>query len=512
MKNKKNIAMAMAAVSSFGVVAPAFANEVQTVAFDQNYIDVMLASGYKTNGVVYKRTDIYNTNGTKDRKDDTLKNAFKDAKIVVSKENKDDSYLDQFVLATKVTDVTSVNEAKSYVESARTLINEAKEAGATVKVENKAAEITTAGVYIQSMVTVTVTPKKVTEENPVKIYKFVGAEGIVSDEKPETPVTATDLLKIFTDLNSKLNTDVVDAKIELDLKSTNYDDINLIKYTIEKNIEKFDIVKEENATSNNEDLDVTLYVKGSKQIDSNKVITIKFKNFTKVDKDLIINMPKLESSDFKGHWAQNEILNAMLAGDIDASSKFRPQASITRAEFAKIACTVFDIKVSEDKYEPFHDVANGTWYQKYVAALYNEKVSVGDKKESVIQGDGQSFRPNDSITRQEVAVILAKLSQKKLDTKEVLDVATEKIIGYDENRKPIKAMIHEDVYTKFMDDKDIDTWADNSVKYLNEKVESNGKPVVQGSSNKFNPKNNITRAEALVMVQRAEYAKVVTGK
>ena len=210
MKNKKSIAMAMAAVSTFGAVAPAFANGVQTLAFDEKNIDVMLASGYALNTEkvkeddvekevvkVYNRTNIYNTNGTKDRSDDTLKNAYKDAKIVVSKENKENSYLDQFVLATKVTDLARVNEAKSYVETAKTLIAEAKEKGAKVVVKNEAAKIVN-GEFKDSKVTVEITNK---DSQNVTKYVFVGAEGIVDDETPEAEVTAAELSKIFDGLD-----------------------------------------------------------------------------------------------------------------------------------------------------------------------------------------------------------------------------------------------------------------------------------------------------------------------
>ena len=54
--------------------------------------------------------------------------------------------------------------------------------------------------------------------------------------------------------------------------------------------------------------------------------------------------------------------------------------------------------------------------------------------------------------------------------------------------------------TNFKDYKSIAPWADESVKHLND----NG--IVKGSEGYFNPTQAITRAEALVMVQRAESA------
>ena len=65
----------------------------------------------------------------------------------------------------------------------------------------------------------------------------------------------------------------------------------------------------------------------------------------------------------------------------------------------------------------------------------------------------ENFRPNDKITRQEVAVIVSKLvSGKVKETK--IDVNGTKV------DKVVK--------TNFKDDETIAAWADQSVQYLNE--------------------------------------------
>ncbi len=196
------------------------------------------------------------------------------------------------------------------------------------------------------------------------------------------------------------------------------------------------------------------------------------------------------NGDFVGHWAQNQIVDAMIAGQVDVADNFRPQDGITRAEFAKIACTVFSnrVEIKEGQSEPFHDVNKNDWHYKYVAALYST---------GVVQGDGENFRPNDKITRQEVAVIVAKLVSDNKDLEEIKEVNGEKI--------------HVIKETDFKDTKSIAAWADHSVQYLNEtaKYTENGitKPVVEGDNGYFNPTQNITRAESLVMVQRAASVK-----
>lgn len=115
MKNKKSIAMAMAAVSTLGAVAPAFADNVESrILVGNESVDVRLASGYTLKTVegktVVAREKIYNYNGApNDRSKHTLKNEFKDCKILIEKlgttPNKD-----VFVLGEKVTDTVSVSQ------------------------------------------------------------------------------------------------------------------------------------------------------------------------------------------------------------------------------------------------------------------------------------------------------------------------------------------------------------------------------------------------------------------
>jgi hypothetical protein len=496
---KKNLATAMAAAMTLGAVAPVVANAAAVVVPAVN-LDARLASGY-TSPTVRSRVDIYNTNGTQIRTDDTLKTAFKDAKIIAEKQDKENSYADKFVVATKA-QLADINIAKANIETARTEIEAARTAGATVTKKETLATFDGAA-FVESKEEVTVTVKGAEP----KLYVFNGVDG-----KVEIPEVAIDLEAIFTGLNAKLATDViassttaegvttpakweideevkkdVDGKIT-DATKSNYADINRIKYTIEKNIAKFDVQKDETGT-NNENLKVTLLKKGTNKV----AVELTFKNFAKEDKNLVMNIPA--NTDFTGHWAEAEITEAMLQGLVDATGTYRPNNNVTRAEFAKIACTVFNIPVVEGQEEPFSDVKSADWFHKYVAALYNTKVD----GQSVVQGSGDElFNPNTEITREESAVIIAKLvSGTAKDTKVQ--------VGLDANKKPI--MVDVDVLTAFKDDKEIATWADQAVDYLNTKEYVAGKVIAQGSEGKFMPKSKISRAETLVMMNRAEQAK-----
>lgn len=485
MKNKKNIAMAMAAVSTLGAVAPAFADGVQGRAvIDETTkkaeIDARLASGYKvveeTAGTakVFTRAEIFNYNGAeKDRDKHTLKSNYANHEILAQKLDDQDPAKDVFVLGEKISG-SKVEEEKSKIEVLKLEIAEHFEKGYNVAEATTSAKLEEnagSNVYTAGTKTFTLTNKE--DNTDVITIKVNNVDKIEVADKTEEDKTKELRKSVFGDATLDLkDVDFADAAID-------YAEVNLLKYQIESNIDKFDIVKDEDETHTG--LVVTLNRKGATDPKYAKVMTINFKNTKKVDDKKIVSIP--QTNDFAGHWAQKEIVEAMLAGQVDASENFRPQDGIKRGEFAKIVCTVFGLKVDDTATEPFHDVNNGDWYQKYVATLYNTKTKDGA---SVVQGDGENFRPEDTITREEVAVILSKMVSK-LDKEETSTVNGEKI--------------HHIVDTGFEDTKDIAAWADHSVKYLKYKN------VVQGNENKFNPKQNITRAESIVMVQRAKAAK-----
>lgn len=494
MKNKKSIAMAMAAVSTLGAVAPAFANEVSTLALDANdlTVDYRLANGEelvyadtakKTVRVLLGRDSLYNDNFTPDDKsDDYFKSEFKDTQIFMSRNtNDEDDSNDLFVLVKKSTDTSNITMAKAKLEAMIAEIKKAKEEGATVEVgELQKAKINVVGTGAGSTFTDSEIIVTVQNDKETRTYKFTGVPGI----EEEAVVEVNPFVAINGNTTLDINVAVANTDNMTPEQKNNYYQLNKFKFIAEQNKDKFDFVKYQDDTQN-KNLIIKVYKKGAKQIDANVKYTVTLSDFAKLENKLIINIAS--TTDFSNHWAKEEIVEAMLKGQVDVAENFRPQDGITRAEFAKIACTIFlneeDMK-NADKGEPFHDVANGDWHQKYVAALYNKEVG----GVSVIQGDGdENFRPNDKITRQEVAVIVAKLhANKSIET-----------IKKDVNGNEVHKVVE---VTNFKDYKSIAPWADESVKHLND----NG--IVKGSEGYFNPTQAITRAEALVMVQRAESA------
>ena len=84
---------------------------------------------------------------------------------------------------------------------------------------------------------------------------------------------------------------------------------------------------------------------------------------------------------------------------------WQPDANITRAEFAQIACLAGGYGDSyaslTNTASPFSDVKVGVWYTGWINLAYSA---------GYIQGDGNGlFRPNDNITENEVITVLVRL-------------------------------------------------------------------------------------------------------
>ena len=492
MKNKKSIAMAMAAVSTLGAVAPAFANEIQGRAVIESNaaeIDARLASGYKSveNDNVFTRAEIFNYNGDEtDRDKHTLKNAYKDM-VILAEQLAENPAEDLFVLGEKALE-TDVKLEKARIEVLK------EEVDALVKNGYKVTETTEEAdkAKIEGTDTKTYTPgtreftlSKEGETNIVITVNNVDGIEVTDQTEEEKEAKKTEALR-----KSVFGEDATDVtNVEFN-ESTDYSEVNLLKYQIESNIDKFDIVTDED--DDHTGLVVTLYRKGVAQNKSYaKVMTINFKNIEDIEDKNIVTIP--QTNDFNTNWAKEEIVKAMIAGKVDVAENFRPQDGITRAEFAKVVCTMFDIEPNDTDSEPFHDVSKADgWKYDYIAALYTQGA---DGNIKVIQGSDDKFRPDDKISREEVAVILSKMVSQE-DKEKITEVNGEKI--------------HNIIETRFEDTKDIAPWADHSVNYLssdNEAKYDGTNYIVKGDQNKFNPKQEITRAEALVMIERASIAE-----
>ena len=114
---------------------------------------------------------------------------------------------------------------------------------------------------------------------------------------------------------------------------------------------------------------------------------------------------------------------------------------------------------------PFADVPAGAWYEK--AAIWAHLVGIagGD-------GDG-AFRPDDAVTREELAVMLYRYGR-------MLNLSTS----------------GRDSLTSFTDSNNVSDWARDAVAWA---VDSD---ILHGDGGWLMPKETATRAEAAIMLER----------
>ena len=145
------------------------------------------------------------------------------------------------------------------------------------------------------------------------------------------------------------------------------------------------------------------------------------------------------------------------------ATTFEPDRNITRAEFATLMVKTLDLPL--DASALFEDVRGEEWYVSYVNAA---------AKAGLIVGYDGYFRPNEVITREEMAVVVVKAG---------------KLLG--------KALEERGGNDKFFDNGDIAPWASESVDI----AASNG--LVSGMApDRFAPHENTTRAQAVSVIKR----------
>ena len=173
-------------------------------------------------------------------------------------------------------------------------------------------------------------------------------------------------------------------------------------------------------------------------------------------------IPQVELNDIKGHWAQSQIINFVSNGYVGGypDSTFRPNNSITRAEFVKIFNKYFGLTKTSGKV--FNDTTTH-WAKSEIDIAVTNGVANGVS--------ATEFKPDEPITREQAAVMIC--NYKKLSDK------------------------NHDKINKYSDKGNVSSWAKDSVEGVIEKGYMNGY-----SDNTFRPKNNITRAEAVVTLSR----------
>lgn len=168
-------------------------------------------------------------------------------------------------------------------------------------------------------------------------------------------------------------------------------------------------------------------------------------------------------SDITGHWAENQIKDFINKGYLNGypDGTFKPQASITRAEFVKTLNKAFGLTGKSGKV--FDDTV-WHWAKDEIDIAVTNGVCQGT---SAI-----TFEPDAPITREAAAKMIANY-------KKISDTYHDKINRYNDGTQTA-------------------SWAINEVEAILEAGYMNG----YSDTNTFKPKNNITRAEAVVTLGR----------
>ena len=154
-------------------------------------------------------------------------------------------------------------------------------------------------------------------------------------------------------------------------------------------------------------------IKPDASITRAEVATIFFRLLTDEARDKFWTETNSYSDVAETAWYNNAISTLSRMGILGGyeDGTFRPNASITRAEFAKIAVSFFEYEdISAENI--FTDVAAGSWYENFVAVA---------AKLGLIEGyAGNVYRPNESITRAEACTIINRTLGRAPDADHLL--------------------------------------------------------------------------------------------
>ncbi|ACT00654.1 immunoglobulin-like domain-containing protein [Paenibacillus sp. JDR-2] len=181
---------------------------------------------------------------------------------------------------------------------------------------------------------------------------------------------------------------------------------------------------------------------------------------------------KRNFADVVGHWAEQDI--KLLAGKLivtgTSQTKFEPDRKITRAEFAALVVRSLGLSESSISETGFKDIQGSEWYAKAVETAVEAGIVNG-------YNDG-SFRPNQTISRQELAVMVVRA------------------IHYAGITTTITAEEQTVWLSKFKDQSEV-TWARKDL------AEALSLGILNGrSTDRIGASESATRAESAVMLRR----------
>lgn len=205
-----------------------------------------------------------------------------------------------------------------------------------------------------------------------------------------------------------------------------------------------------------------------KNVDNDFISSIKIT----LDKSNDFFKQKINSfKDMGRHWSDVTVGKLVEFGVISGyqDGKFKPNNTITRAEFSTMIAKIYKLESKENK--GFGDTSNH-WAKDSISALVENKIIMSDEY-------GQKYEPNKNITRLEMAKMIVR----------AMDIDTSSKQGQN---------------TKFADDKDIKEIDKPFIILATENKIIGGYP-----DNTFKPNQTATRAEASTML--VNMLHVLTG-
>lgn len=166
-------------------------------------------------------------------------------------------------------------------------------------------------------------------------------------------------------------------------------------------------------------------------------------------------------------WAGKQIQVVAAKGAIEGvgEGKFAPKSNVTRAEFAKMLIRALNLE-NNSAVQSFSDVSSTAWYAPYVAVAAEKGIITGRSADK--------FDPNATITRAEMATMIARA------VKSINPAATTNVTAI----------------SQFSDAAKISASLRDGVAFA---ADHN---LVIGNAGKFNPNDTATRAEAAVIIYR----------
>ncbi|TXK80639.1 S-layer homology domain-containing protein [Paenibacillus sp. N3.4] len=174
-------------------------------------------------------------------------------------------------------------------------------------------------------------------------------------------------------------------------------------------------------------------------------------------------------NDIRTHWAKDAIESMANKVIVEGTAKdqFQPDQAVTRAEFAALIARTIGLKPVTSSTNPFRDLSSGDWFEGQVYAAANAGIVTGY--------NDQTFRPNQQITRQEMAVMIFRAM---------------KAAGYNESNTAGQSAV-------FSDENLFGDWAKEAISIM-----ANLKIVEGIAPGKYDAAGTATRAQSTVVLSR----------